>query len=37
MQEGSQVIIGSVFYDGDIESYLTDDGKTVYLVELIEE
>lgn len=25
------------FSGGDIESYLTDDGKTAYLVELVEE
>jgi hypothetical protein len=25
------------FYEGDIESYLTDEGETVYLVELVED
>jgi hypothetical protein len=25
------------FYEGDIDSYVTDEGKTVYLVELVED
>ncbi len=39
LKSGSSEFIAAwkFFYEGDIDSYVTDEGKTVYLVELVED